>query len=138
MHNLATQLKKIRLEKNLTQKQVAKGIDITEQSYQRYEYGRVVPSATVLIALANFFDIPLDCLVGAGLYGHLAEHPEIRKPIEDAIIKVMGDNISWIQKYFGVSLSQLDEITFVGLANSIISKVELHEEDHTVSIYFRA
>ena len=64
MQNLAQQFKKIRLENRLTQKQVADGLNITEQAYQRYEYGKTVPSALVLIALADYFDVSLDYLVG--------------------------------------------------------------------------
>lgn len=64
MYDLAKQFKKVRQERNLTQKQVAEGIGIAEQAYQRYEYGRTVPSATVLIALADYFDVSLDYLCG--------------------------------------------------------------------------
>ena len=64
MQQLAAQFKKVRKEKGLTQKQVADGLGITEQSYQRYEYGKIVPSALVLIALADYFDVSLDYLVG--------------------------------------------------------------------------
>ncbi|MBC3938551.1 XRE family transcriptional regulator [Anaerotruncus massiliensis (ex Liu et al. 2021)] len=64
MYGLSTQFKKIRVEKNLTQKQVADGIGVAEQAYQRYEYGKTVPSALVLIALADYFDVSLDYLVG--------------------------------------------------------------------------
>ena len=64
MQNLAVQFKKIRTEKGLTQKQVADGINIAEQAYQRYEYGRTVPSALILIALADYLDVSLDYIVG--------------------------------------------------------------------------
>ena len=64
MAELSAQFKKIRTEKGLTQKQVADGIGITEQAYQRYEYGKTVPSALVLISLADYFDVTLDYLVG--------------------------------------------------------------------------
>lgn len=64
MMGLSSQLKKIRAEKGLTQKQVADGIGVAEQAYQRYEYGRTIPSATVLVALADYFDVSLDYLVG--------------------------------------------------------------------------
>ena len=64
MDSLNAQFKKIRLERGFTQKQVADGLHIPEQGYQRYEYGKVVPSALVLIALADFYDVSLDYLVG--------------------------------------------------------------------------
>lgn len=64
MVNLAAQFRKVRTERNLTQKQTAEGIGVTEQAYQRYEYGKVVPSAIVLISLADFYDVSLDYLCG--------------------------------------------------------------------------
>ena len=56
--------KRCRQMRNFTQKQIADGIGISEQAYQRYEYGKVVPSALVLVDLANFMDVSLDYLVG--------------------------------------------------------------------------
>ena len=64
MKDLAAQFKKVRQEKGHTQKEVASGIGIAEQAYQRYEYGKSVPSAHVLIALADYYDVSLDYLVG--------------------------------------------------------------------------
>lgn len=64
MQTLSCQFRKVRMERGLTQKQVADGLSITESAYQKYEYGKVVPSAIVLIALADFFDVSLDYLVG--------------------------------------------------------------------------
>lgn len=64
MSSLGNSFKRARNYKKMTQKQVADGLGIPEQSYQRYEYGKVVPTATVLIALADFFDVSLDYLVG--------------------------------------------------------------------------
>ena len=64
MDSLNAQFKKVRLERGFTQKQVADGLNIPEQGTQRYEYGKVVPSALVLIALADFYDVSLDYLVG--------------------------------------------------------------------------
>lgn len=72
MQSLADQFKKVRTEMGLTQKQVADGIGIAEQAYQRYEYGRTIPSALVLIALADYFDVSLDYLVGR------SDNPEMR------------------------------------------------------------
>ena len=73
MNNLATQFKKVRIEMGFTQKQTAEGIGVSEQAYQRYEYGKVVPSALVLIALADYFDVSLDYLVGR------SDDPEVRR-----------------------------------------------------------
>lgn len=61
---LSDGLRRFRKEFKLTQKQIASTIDVAESLYQRYEYGKVVPSATVLIDIANAFDVSIDYLVG--------------------------------------------------------------------------
>lgn len=57
-------LKRFRKSYGITQKQAAEAADIAERVYQSYEYGKVVPSALVLIALADFYDVSLDYLCG--------------------------------------------------------------------------
>ena len=64
MFDLSNNLKNLRVSKNLTQKEIADNIGITEQSYQRYEYGKVVPSAIKLYELADYFDVSTDYLLG--------------------------------------------------------------------------
>lgn len=57
-------LRSIRKEKSYTQRQVAKGIGVTERNYQYYESGEREPSMSTLIALAEYFNVSLDYLVG--------------------------------------------------------------------------
>ena len=62
--NFQTRLTNIRRSKGFTQKQVADGIGISEVGLQNYENGRRKPAFDVLIALADFYDVSLDYLVG--------------------------------------------------------------------------
>lgn len=64
MYDLGARFKVVRTEKKLTQKQVANGIGVPERQYQYYEYGKNTPSALLLCALADYFDVSLDYLVG--------------------------------------------------------------------------
>ena len=64
MFDFASHLKTLRQSKNVTQKQVAAAIGITERNYQLYEAGSQKPSFDALIALADYFDVSLDYLVG--------------------------------------------------------------------------
>lgn len=64
MITLTTRLIELKESKNLLQKDIAKGINIPLRTYQRYEYGEREPSASVLVALADYFDVSLDYLVG--------------------------------------------------------------------------
>lgn len=61
---LSDALRRFRKTFKITQKQAATAASVSERNYQDYEYGRVVPTATVLIALADYFDVSLDYLVG--------------------------------------------------------------------------
>lgn len=70
---LSEALKRFRTEQKITQKQAAAGAGVAERLYQSYEYGKVVPSATVLIALADSFDVSLDYLAGR------TDRPEMNK-----------------------------------------------------------
>ena len=56
--------KRFRQERGLTQQQVADALDLHKQAWQRYESGKVVPSATLIINLADVFNVSLDYLVG--------------------------------------------------------------------------
>lgn len=54
----------LRTSRGLTQKQVYQGVSMSALGYQRYEYGEREPAFQKLIALADFFDVSLDYLVG--------------------------------------------------------------------------
>lgn len=57
-------LRRFRKSYKLTQVQAAKAAGVTEAMYQFYEYGKSDPKVSVLIALADFYDVSLDYLVG--------------------------------------------------------------------------
>lgn len=57
-------LRSIRKFKNVTQKSIAQAVNVAERNYQRYESGEQLPGFEVLIALADYFDVSLDYLVG--------------------------------------------------------------------------
>ena len=64
MDTFGNRLKSLRQLNNLTQKQMASKFKITERAYQRYEGDQSTPHYNTLIALADFFNVSLDYLVG--------------------------------------------------------------------------
>ena len=96
---LSVALKRCRKFKNATQKQVSEGIGITEQAYQRYEYGKTTPSALVLIALADYFDVSLDYLVGR------CDNPQSHKPF-----KIVDDSDEALEEALAELKKELDKI----------------------------
>lgn len=57
-------LKKLRLEKGLSQQQLADHLHITQQSVYKYEKGISDPNLEVLTSIADFFGTSVDYLLG--------------------------------------------------------------------------
>ena len=68
MNKFNENLKQLRLEKKLTQKQLALEINVSEDCIYFWEKGRSEPSIIDLINLANIFDVSIDYLVGRSEY----------------------------------------------------------------------
>jgi transcriptional regulator with XRE-family HTH domain len=62
--SLGERLKAIRKAKNLTQKQIAAGTGKTERYYQAVEYDKINPGFDFVLALANYFSLSIDELIG--------------------------------------------------------------------------
>lgn len=57
-------LKKIRLERKLTQEELADYINVSKSTYSRYESGTTEPDMDTLNKLADFFNVSVDYLLG--------------------------------------------------------------------------
>ena len=64
MSDFSTRLRKLRAQKNITQKRAAEGIGLSERLYQSYELAEKEPSLGNIIKLADFFDVSADYLLG--------------------------------------------------------------------------
>lgn len=64
MVNMGEKLKSLRIEKNLTQKQVADRIGLAISAVSSYESGTRYPSYDVLVKLARIFHVSTDYLLG--------------------------------------------------------------------------
>lgn len=73
MDNFGKHLKQIRKQTKVTQKQVATAINTTERGYQGYELNEKKPGFDMLIALADYFEVSIDYLVGR------TDNPEVNK-----------------------------------------------------------
>jgi len=57
-------IRSLRNEKGLTQKEAAAELGIGYRAYQCYEYNQRYPDVPGLVAIADFFDVSLDYLMG--------------------------------------------------------------------------
>lgn len=62
--NLRENLKKLREEKGISQQELADGVFVTVQMIWGIENGIKQPSLNLALALANYFDVSMDALVG--------------------------------------------------------------------------
>lgn len=66
-------LKKLRMEKGLSQQQLAEIIGVTQQSIYKYETQNVEPDFVILTALADYFSTSVDYLIGHSDIDHKIE-----------------------------------------------------------------
>lgn len=64
MNKFKERLKELRKEKNITQKKLAKELNISDDCVYNWESGRSEPSIIDLINLSNYFNVSIDYLVG--------------------------------------------------------------------------
>lgn len=66
-------LRLIRIRSKQTQKNVAEYLGITLRTYQRYEEGSIEPPLSAVASIGEFFGVPVDCLLGVGLFANWEE-----------------------------------------------------------------
>ncbi len=74
-------IKKLRLDRNLTQKQVADALEIQRPTYTRYETGIREPDLEALNRLADFFEVSVDYLLGRTDLPNYEKEPEYLRRI---------------------------------------------------------
>jgi len=64
MATFGERLKELRKSKNITQKDFATILHVTERAYQNYEMNSSTPNYKLLLTIADYFNVSLDYLVG--------------------------------------------------------------------------
>ena len=64
MINFKDRLKELRVEKNITQEELGKLVNMSKMAISHWEKGHSEPSITQLIILSNYFEVSVDYLIG--------------------------------------------------------------------------
>lgn len=64
MPTFCERLNELKSKNGVMQKDVAAGVNIPLRTFQRYEHGEREPSASVVVALADYFGVSADYLLG--------------------------------------------------------------------------
>ena len=73
MANFAERIRTLRSEQNITQDALGKIVGVKRYSVYGYEKGNNFPEVPVLIALADYFGVSIDYLLGR------TDHPEVNR-----------------------------------------------------------
>lgn len=56
-------LKSVRVDRDIKQKDIAKILNVSQNTYSQYETGVIALTAEVLIKLADYYDVSIDYLL---------------------------------------------------------------------------
>ena len=112
---IAERLKDIRTENDLTQTQIAKILNTTQDSYNRWENNVKLISLKKLTKVCNYFNTSIDYLVGIN-------RNNIGNGKHDLDYKIVGNNIRIFRKEN--NLSQKDLAILLNTSQSTISAYE--------------
>lgn len=82
-------LKKLRLEKGLSQEKLAQQFHITQQAIFKYETGVSQPDLDRLIEFADYFNTSVDYLIG---------HTDDQRPVQQMIpTNLTAEELTWLE-----------------------------------------
>ena len=88
---MLTNLKKLREDASISQKALADAIGVSQQSVNKYENHNIEPDIETLIRIADFFETPVDYLIG---------HTSVRRKIEEVHIFELNDRESKVMEQY--------------------------------------
>lgn len=94
MQYFGEKIRALRLEKGLTQTQLADKIGLVKGSISAYEQGKKYPSIEVLIKLCSVFDVSSDYLIGLSDDMHL-----MKSELTDEQMTMIRNLIRELEKY---------------------------------------
>ena len=100
-------LKELRKENKKNQTEVAKLLNVTQQSYARYELETSEPTIDTLCKLADYYGVSLDYLVGRNFnneYGYISEDEKAMLNAYRALNK--NNKIRLIAEAQGMAIAQ--------------------------------
>ena len=61
---IGSNIKRLRMERQMTQKELAKYLNVSVQAVSKWERGRAYPDLALLLPIASLFHVTLDDLFG--------------------------------------------------------------------------
>lgn len=114
---LGNRIRELRLKKNITQKELAELLGVSQQAVANYEKGKRIPKAKTQLELAGVFKVPISYVMGLGF-----SNEELEKISYNAIylslIEIIKDKS--LTSHFARSLSHSFLLEFFDLKGTIV------------------
>lgn len=129
MNVFCNNLKFLREKRHLSQKDMAVFLNISVNSYQRYEYGTREPNLLAISQISDFFQVPTDFLLGSGVFSNWEEIFHNKSVIIAAI--------SGVAPKIGALLIDSDDITlFIKVLSQLVEKVVFDLKNQQVHVFY--
>lgn len=119
-------LKELRLNAGLTQKDLAKAIEVGRTTISEYESGKIVPKQEGLLKIANHFNVSVDYLTGVS--NERATRKQNTSDLDallNTIHHILLDEYATPVKYEGELLSEKQKLIIAGLIDQLSDTIEL-------------
>lgn len=121
MNHFVKCFQKLRKTQGATYQSMADALHISLRALKYYGTGEREPSLSVLTALADYFDVPLDYLVGRGIFANWEEIIENKA----FIFPILQGELPFLK---GINLDELEEKTLMRILPTMIQKVDISGE----------
>ena len=121
-------LRELRLKRQLTQNEVAENFSISQQTYQKYESGKVEPPYDLLCDFAMFYGVSTDYLLGR------EEKPDPMEQLAKLSSMEITEQVI-LEKY--LELPKASREIVINFMKSAIKEAEARKEQEKPSIQLR-
>lgn len=122
-------LKKLRKEKNLTQEQLAKQLNVSGRTVSRWETGSNMPDISILVELAEFYDVSIPEIIDGE-----RKSETMKEEVKETALK-LSDYTETINQKIKIRLFWLTVLAFAGMIAFAV--IEISGLDTPGSIYER-
>lgn len=122
-------LKKLRKEKNLTQEQLAKQLNVSGRTVSRWETGSNMPDISILVELAEFYDVSIPEIIDGE-----RKSETMKEEVKETALK-LSDYAKTINQKIKIRLFWLTVLAFAGMIAFAV--IEISGLDTPGSIYER-
>lgn len=98
MANFGDRLKELRIEKRMTQEELANQFFLNKSSVSRYERNQQVPELELLQKIADFFEVTTDYLLGKSTVKSYEQEKELFNQFKEALEELGMYNEDGLEK----------------------------------------